>query len=63
MSSATKTPARRLLAVYPTKVEAAFGAIYWRNTEGAAADIQVELGVLGTTTERPWGVTAARPAS
>ena len=63
MTAEAKTPARRLLATYRTQPEAAFGAIYWRNTEGAAADIQVELGVLGTTTERPWGVTAARPAS
>jgi hypothetical protein len=60
MSAPAKTPTRRLLAIYPTRVEAAFGAIYWRNTEGEGADIQVEVGVKGTTAERPWGVTAAK---
>jgi len=60
MSAPAKAPTRRLLATYPTKVEAAFGAIYWRNTEPTDADVQVELGVKGTTAERPWGVTAKR---
>jgi hypothetical protein len=60
MSAPAKTPARRLLAIYPTRVEAAFGAIYWRNTEPRGADIQIETGVKGTTAERPWAVTAAR---
>ena len=62
MSAETKAPARRLLATYRTQPEAAFGAIYWRNTEPADADIQVEAGVKGTTAERPWGVTASRAA-
>lgn len=61
MSAPPKAPTRRLLAIYPTKVEAAFGAIYWRNTEPQGADVQVELGCRGTTTERPWGVTAKKP--
>ena len=60
MSAETKAPARRLLATYRTRPEAAFGAIYWRNTEPTDADVQVELGVLGTTPERPWAVTAIK---
>ena len=58
-----KTATRRLLATYRTQAEAAFGAIYWRNTSPADADVAVELGVKGTTAERPWAITAAKPSA
>jgi|GEM_PF-1862265 len=60
MADRVQAPSRRLLATYRSKVEATLGAIYWANTEPTDADVQVELGVKGTTAERPWGVTAKR---
>lgn len=58
MTAPAKTPARRLLATYPTRLEAAVGAIWWAGPPERAQGVKVEQGVRGTTSERPFGVTA-----
>lgn len=60
MTAPAKTPARRLLATYPTHAEAANAAVLWQRMEHADADVAVEHRCRGTTAERPWGVTANR---
>lgn len=60
MTAPAKAPARRLLAHYPSDVEAVNAVPFWRRTEGEDADVQVEVGVKGTTADRPWGVTARK---
>lgn len=60
MTASAKAPARRLLATYPTEVDAVSAAVFWSRTEGEAADVQVSEGGKGTTAEQPWAVTAAK---
>ena len=54
----TQAPARRLLAIYPTRAVAALAAIEWVGY--GARDVAVVEGAKGTTPARPWAVTAAK---
>ena len=61
MTTPTRTPARRLLATYPTQIEAATAAIWWQGPPERAKGVQVQQGVPGTTDARPWAITADKP--
>lgn len=52
-------PDRRVLSIWPTHQRAKVAALGVRL--GDAEDVQVELGIRGTTPARPWAVTAAKP--
>jgi hypothetical protein len=56
MSETTKASRRRVLSIHPDETAALQAAGNWHRE---AADVLVTRDVQGTTTERPWAVTAA----
>jgi len=54
VTAPTRTPARRLLATYPSQ-------IWWQGPPERASGVQVQQGVAGTTDSRPWAITADKP--
>ncbi len=58
MTAPAKAPTRRLLATYPTRAQAAAGAIWWAGPPEHAKGVEVTEGGKGTSPERPFAVTA-----
>jgi hypothetical protein len=56
MTATTKPGQRRVLSIHPDETAALQAAGNWHKD---AADVLVTRDIPGTTTERPWAVTAA----
>ncbi len=58
MTAPAKAPARRLLATYPDRVQAAAAAIWWAGPPEHAKGVEVVPSQQHDRDERPFAVTA-----